>query len=485
MSVAKIEVSTLNAHKQTGWVTSLTILILSLTLALPARAQSDVSCEKCTASCTDRYPLQPDCTGSGCNVQRTNCIAECEKPCNKTTTATSPPPNVYPKYVILDIVYAPPGCSGTTVDKCAAEGNVSYTNNSSTGTKLSATSSFLAGTKVTVGVKDVWNASASFQATSTDSTSETLTKSKSFNLADPGTQDGVNHDEDEFVLLTDPVINLAYPAEGSIKWSLGAFNWDANILTVSAGQLKNPSSMQPGLTKQFNSLGFTNSDFQTILSQDPFANNPAAAVDPNRYSLTTYQLSYTPPDPTECTNGLCPCVSQQEQLTNATLDTVDSSIQTQYSVGLSAGGLGSLIGLTVDDTWTWTNTVATENTKQDSQSATLTVACPSVNYTGPVEMAIYWDGLYGTFLFVPVVDEALLQQGVVTNSAGKPASGELVELTLNNKTYRTYSDYRGRYRFALSSEQAKSAPKEGVLSVKGQKRTVPLASTATTELRMQ
>lgn len=485
MSTARIEVSTLDAHRKSGWVAPIALLILLLGFGSPAQAQSGVPCYSCKASCMDQFPIVAGCTGAGCGTKQANCVAQCQKTCSKDTSYSTPPSNIYPKFVILDVLYAPPGCSGTTVDKCAQQGAVSYTDNSSTGTKVSATNSFQAGTKVTVGVKDVWNASASFQATSSDSTSETVTKAKSSGLAVSATQDGVNHDEDEFVLLTDPVINLEYPAQGSIKWSLGAFNWDAHILIVSAGQLKNPSSMQAGLASQFNTLGFTNADFQTILSQDPFANNPAAAIDPNRYSLTNTQLSYTPPDPSQCTNGLCPCAAQPESLTNTTLDTVDRSVQTQYSVGVSAGGLSSLIGLTVDDTWTWTSTVATENTKQDSQSATLTVACPSVNYAGPVEMNIYWDGLYGTFLFVPVVDFALLQQGVVTNSAGKPASGQLVELAFGGKTYRTYSDYRGRYRFGMSSAQARTAPKEGVLSVKGQKRTVPLGATATIELAMQ
>jgi hypothetical protein len=486
-SSTRIEGSTLDVHKdvhkQAGWIVPMAILILTLGFAWSAQAQSGTACSSCTATCTDQFPLQAECVGAGCGVQRANCIAECKKTCTNSKSA-SPPPNIYPKYLIMDIVYSPPGCSGSTVDKCATQGNVSYADNSSTGTKVSATSSFLAGTKVTVGTKDVWNASASFQDTNTDSTSETITKSKTFTLTDAATQDGVNHDLDEFVLLTDPVINLQYE-ENARTWSLGAFNWDAHILTITAGQLKNPSSMQTGLASQFSALGFTNSDFQTILSQDPFVNNPAAAIDPSRYSLTNLQLSYTPPSAAQCTNGLCPCVGQTEQLSNTTLDTIDQSAQSQYSVGLSAGGLGAVIGLTVDDTWTWTNTVATESTKQNSQTATLTVACPSPSYNGPVEMNIYWDGLYGTFLFVPALDTALVQQGVITSSAGQPAPAELVELAFDGKTYRTYSDYLGRYRFVMPSANAKSAPQEGELSVKGAKLTVPLGSTGITQFRMQ
>jgi hypothetical protein len=483
VSNTRIEVSTLDVHKRAVRIAAMAILILTLSFALRAQAQSGVACDSCSANCTDQFPLQAGCVGAGCGAKRAACVAQCKKTCTNVKP-TSPPSNIYPKFVILDIVYAPPGCSGSTVDKCVPQGSVSYASNSTTGTKLSASSSFLAGTKVTVGVKDVWNASASFQDTATDSTSETITKSKTFTLSGSGTQDGVDHDLDEFVLLTDPVINLQY-GENSIKWSLGAFNWDAHILIVTAGQLKNPSVMQAGLASQFNSLGFTNSDFQTILSQDPFVNNPAAAIDSGRYSLTAYQLSYTPPDPAECTNGVCPCVTEGEQLSNTTLDTIDNSFQSQYSVGLSSGGLGSLIGLTVDDTWTWTNTVTTENTQQNSQTATLTVACPSPSYNGPVAMNIYWDALYGTFLFAPVVDTVLMQQGVITSSAGKPEPGDLVELAFNGKTYRTFADYRGRYRFVMPSANANSAPAQGELSVKGEQRTVPLRSAATTEVRLQ
>jgi len=506
-------VSFFDTCRQASLVTPAAILILILGFAWQAQAQPGIPCFSCAGSCTDEFPSQPGCRGAECGAARAACIARCERTCAKP----APPVTINPRYLILSLLYSPPGCTNSSADKCNPQGSVAYADNSSTGTKVSTGSSFQEASKVSVGIKDLWNASAGFQITASDSTTETVTKTRGLTLGTQGTSDGVDHNQDQFVLFTDPVVIVGQTASSTL-WSLAASGGSFNSLPITVADLKNPSKSAAG--KQLIALGFTNTDFQTILAQDPFASdratvNPLPAVEarvaavrtpviagrlpvagggtpvnpdqfPNRYVFTGLQLGYVPPDAGACTNGACPCVTSQYTISNTTLDAGDTSFQTQYSVSLSIGGLGKLpdIGLESDSSFTWTNTATQENTTQNGQTATLTLACPSPTYTGPVEVDVYLDAVYGTFLFFPVVDTDLivLHQGTITNGAGKPVAGEGVTLAFDGKTYRTFTDYRGRYRF--TAPKAKAVPNQGQINIKGVLHTVGLRSPARAEFRI-
>jgi hypothetical protein len=327
----------------------------------------------------------------------------------------------------------------------------------------------------------------------------------------------VNHDLDEFVLFTDPVVNIQQTSSSAL-WSLAADGGSFHSLAITVADLKNPASLAH---KQLTELGLTNTDFQTILAQDPFANvgtsvtlnrtaitrtslqtpgggqnglpsGSAPSVDPsqfpNRYIYTGQQLSYVPPDTNACTNGVCPCVTNTQSISNALQDVGGTSYSTQYSVSLDVGGLPAKgIGLESDTTLAWTNTATQQNTNQNTQTATLLLACPSTTYTGPaVEVDIWWDAVYGTFLFVPVVDTELvvIQKGVVKNKDGKPLPGESVSVSFGGKTYRTFTDYFGSYRLTVRSSATGSVPRAAELSVKGLKLSVPLRAAGSTEIHI-
>jgi hypothetical protein len=51
----------------------------------------------------------------------------------------------FPKYVIISVIYAPPGCGATATFKCGAQSQVQYLTQSSSGTKISLSSSIKTG----------------------------------------------------------------------------------------------------------------------------------------------------------------------------------------------------------------------------------------------------------------------------------------------------------------------------------------------------
>jgi len=114
------------------------------------------------------------------------------------------------------------------------------------------------------------------------------------------------------------------------------------------------------------------------------------------------------------------------------------------------------------------------------------VACPSPTYTGPEEMGIYWDSLYGSFMFAPLdlTSSVVIHKGTVTNAAGKPVAGEPVNLELDGKTYRTYTDYHGNYQFVTAAENVHRLPISGIVTVKGLQQTTPLRSATIAQFRV-
>jgi hypothetical protein len=480
-----------DVRKQAGWIAAAAMLILTFGFAPQAQGQTaklgnglpsgGICQDGCAANCTDEFPPTPGCRGAACGAARANCIIQCERACQP-----KPPVQISPRYLVLALMYAPPGCTNTAADKCAIQGNVSYGASSSTGTQISASASFQVGEKVSVG-SEVASETQNFQVTTTNSTSETVTKTQGLTLSTGGIQDGVNHDLDEFILLTDPVVTIQ-ETSSAVLWNLGVSGGSFNIFPVTVGELRNPSTMPADVARHFAALGFTNSDFQTILTLDPFASaGTGPTVDPaqfpNRYTYTGYNLGYNPPGANSCTNGVCPCVNTQQPIINEADGTIGSSVQAQYSVDVSLGSLKQL-GLVSDTSFTWTATAAQQNTVKNSQTAALLLACPSPAYNGPATIDVYWDSLYGTFEFYPVPDTIVVQQGTVTTAAGKALPGVPVALAYGGKTLRTFTDYRGRYKFAVAPAKSRTLPNEGLVSVKGERRTVPLRSAALTEFRI-
>jgi hypothetical protein len=77
--------------------------------------------------------------------------------------------------------------------------------------------------------------------------------------------------------------------------------------------------------------------------------------------------------------------------------------------------------------------------------------CPSSSYKGATEMLVYWDNLFGSFLFVPTqlgsAQMSTLAQGLVTAKSGQSVRRQSITLSLGGKTYQTYTDNSGKYAF--------------------------------------
>jgi hypothetical protein len=123
-------------------------------------------------------------------------------------------------------------------------------------------------------------------------------------------------------------------------------------------------------------------------------------VDKNRFASINTSFPYEPPLDPQAT----PPVLSFSQLSSETATQVHS-VENSDTVGvvLSAGLDLKLFSLTLKDDlrFTWTSKSATTTSSSDAQAASLTIAGPSFGYTGPMLYDVYWDRLYGAFVFVP------------------------------------------------------------------------------------
>jgi hypothetical protein len=296
----------------------------------------------------------------------------------------------------------------------------------------------------------------------------------------------VNHGQDRFVLLLNPAIGVS--VQGSkVTWNVGHTGPSGRLFELFASELKDPSTMRPPVASQLQALGFTNEDFQTILSADPFA--AGLPIDPNRYVPTTWTFPYEPAlASSDCNGGVCSCISFTQALKNDLETEHAKGASLEFSISMSETvGLSAISSLKHTTTFGTTNSSSTANTTGSSQAASATVVCPSTTYNGPVFMEVLWDTVYGSFVFVPLQlsAKATVQRGKVMDAAGKPARAQRVDLTLGGKTYHTFTDRSGGYRFVVGKNQVGSALKTGTLTVKGKRQTVKLFGNEPTVIRTQ
>ena len=439
------------------------------------------------------------------NAVYNRCVAACTTKCYKCQAVTG---SIYPKYYVLGLVYSPPGCSSTTAQACTTQSSVDYLAGSTMGTKNSiqhdSDQNYNLKVDLTLGggddkaTKGGIGGNTGWEKTSTDGTSTTISKSQTLEIKATGNADGVNHDQDQFLLLLNPAVVIKQPSgfDSDQTCTPGTgVTWDfalnpklasgtAALYPLSVAELKHPESMSPNVAQQLKKLNFNNTDFQTILSLDPFANG-ATAMDPNRFLPTTLSFPYKPTASSpECNNQTCSCMALTQGIKNELQGDVITGTKEAYKVGLSEslsatfGGFFSKLGLSADQTWTWTTTTSQDDSTDSSQTATATISCPSLNYQGPTEMLIYWDNLFGSFMFVPTVlgspQASILAQGTVTAVKGKSVAHQPVTLALGSKTYHTVTNSEGKY--VIVGAPGIARPPAGQLNVGGVRQQVTLGA---------
>jgi hypothetical protein len=418
---------------------------------------------------------------------------DCATPCPDQTAF------VAPKYYVLSLIYSPPGCTSTSNYKCPGVGKVDYGQGATLSTKTIKTNSFDQNITLSVDmsftIANVFSlgggASQGWHTTTTDTNSQTISTSGTLDINTTGNNDGIDHDQDMFLLFLNPAVAMrgSAPNSNSLKgcaptqanWYVGSFGTDQVVYyPLWVYQAKNPQSMPPNVAKVFQDHGFTANDFANILTLDPFAQGQTT-IDPVRFIATKYVLPYTPPPTGTCSGGQCSCEAYTETLKNELQSGVTQQVQNSTTVGFneSAGiNIPMLFSETVKSTQTFTfaNTSSTENDTDGSQSASVTINCASPAYTQPTDathLLIYWDRLFGTFLFVPSLSDPSqepIQQGFVMR-AGTPVVHVPVQFVVDGKKYYTLTDTSGKYVFYGK----KAAVMKGILTIGGNNIQLPLS----------
>lgn len=341
---------------------------------------------------------------------------------------------INPKYVVLGVVYAPPG----------AASNVSYSNSILVGTTTSLSSSISSGTTIsastdlTLGIfgtggTNTYTASTSYTQESDQTSSVAVNETTSNALQAHGplsSSIGVDHDYDQVLVWLNPIVNLSVTATpGTLLWN--GYSYDQadpyfpnslDVAEIAVYCLKNPYSTDPGcaqaeyvtrLRRSWDTSGvggLTPADYAQILQADPFGTNPtydptaadsngALRFDPEGTQSIPYQIPVGGGQPVTATGSL------QYTATATAGQDATSTYQVGFTVKSGADEstiLGSLsTSVTTSGMLTWVNKWGDLQTKTSTSSAAFSITGPSAadNYNGPEAFQVYKDNVYGTFMF--------------------------------------------------------------------------------------
>jgi hypothetical protein len=331
---------------------------------------------------------------------------------DSTTFTINPGPSgvVQPKFVVLSVVYAPPG----------QQSLVDYGSSTAMGVTTKDTDSFQStvsqSVKLTAGGSSI-GVSTSFSQKQDGSASISVTKSSSFDVIARGPEssaDGIDHNFDAFYLWLNPAINVSQTGASSVQW--GGFTTDTrdtnlntpsdtDIVRVTVGQLLHPETIPPGTASAMARTwagpdqGLTTEDFQTILARDPFASG-STAIDPQRFDPVGGQTFDYSPAPAGGQPG-----SQKFTLGYQATTDLGKSATDQYTVSFQqTEGASFFNGMLKAEfqqstTLQWTNTHATDESSTIGQSASFSLTGPATGYQGPTQVEAFKDNVYGTFMF--------------------------------------------------------------------------------------
>jgi hypothetical protein len=314
----------------------------------------------------------------------------------------SVPARVTPKYLVLTIIYAPPGMKGSK-----GTGVIAYQEDSTIGTTTSSTRSFKQGYTVSAEVNGGYlftkggnQLNVSYANTVTDKQSLDIKVSQQGGLQGKGAddKDGVNNDNDVIYVAINPTIDLQL-APSLVQWTF-ANSKDMLITHVYAAWLKDLDSFKkdaPAIKQMFDDAKFEEKDYKDILNRDPFA--AGIPPDPKRYELRT-GFDYVPPHP-----------CQDQPLTkiltfrNQTTSTDEHIVQDEYQVDIThkdQAGKDDVLSLKMElqGKWTWTNQSSTGSSISTAVTATLAAGAPNCGFYEANYIDVYYDKVYRTYAFV-------------------------------------------------------------------------------------
>lgn len=355
-----------------------------------------------------------------------------------------------PRYLVLTVIYAPPGTNAGH-----STSSVAYSSGSTTGTLLSASQSFqgasslsLDGKGGVLGNGGGIGVSVEYVHSTTDNQSLEVRRSVTSTINRTGpSQDGLNHDEDQIYLLLQPTIDLAL-APSSAAWMLA--DAQGPIQYVYVGWLNGHMQMPRSIMAALRNAGVTEQDYPAILARDPLADG-STTPDPRRFAPLKMTYPYEPP---YSATDAVPTITTN--LSDSSTSTVGSTAEDTYKVALSVSGEVGFFDVaktTLRDTasWQWTNRASRSTTSGTTQSASLTIGGPSFAYPpdAPTVMKVYLDTIYRTFAFalVPANLEEVGVKGTIVNAGGRPLAATEVTLVENQTTQRTFTNAKGEYVF--------------------------------------
>jgi hypothetical protein len=221
------------------------------------------------------------------------------------------------------------------------------------GTVVSTASSVQPSWKLSVtesvDIPDVASAklteSGTFTDTESEANSQTMSKSQSYDVKDSASADGINHDDDAFLLWVNPAVAFLEDQEvsGRTCTNVNTLNWflalppnqpplNVHLYTIYVRWLKNPSTMPGNVAMQLKQLGFNDNDYNAILSFDPFAMG-STAIDETRFIPTLNSFPYEP---------YKNCLVMSPTFKNSFEEEHEAGTKKDYKVGFTAelGGIG-------------------------------------------------------------------------------------------------------------------------------------------------
>ncbi len=351
-----------------------------------------------------------------------------------------------------------------------------------------------------------------------DSTTLTNTQTNTYGLS-PQSPDGIWHDADVITGFVAPAIMLKNWVDpitqlNNVEWELGVRAADGQAYTYAytifqlrctlAGFYQTPRTFPGGppssnlapiydphgtcVTNPDSWLpsnappGLTVSDYEQILSLDPFWNaDPTLPLTPppDRY---TRQKSYGFPylHPTMVAPGQpFACLSQIVSKGIIHSDTASQSTKKDKTFSASATFDPKLFSVKTTGSWTWSDMTTTQSTDTTTETAQTTIMCSSSHWNGPGYITVWNDNLFNTYLFdlsyFPAAGLKLLLNGNVTLGNGVLVPGMPIDLTNGTKTYHSATDNDGHFVFFTDDGIQLESP-TGTLSVGGVSTPVTLES---------
>jgi hypothetical protein len=330
---------------------------------------------------------------------------------------------VAPKYLVLGVIYAPPGPGSTG---SFGPSYVDYTNTTQLGTNTTWSSSFANGYSystsgsllgITLGGGAEWT-----QETD-DSTSIAVTKETSVSDKYPGISPastvGLNHDNDIVLLWLNPALlctaeeawtQLPIPAAAQclIYDPMGIpsdpDSPQMDVVQIPVGELNGHFSMQslnPDLYQILQNHGVTSADYPTIAGVDPYASCGSSISCVQGIGANSTRFDGTGAPIVNFGNN---CNSLSYTATYSSTTTAGQGASTSYTITNTLTGSQSFIGTMTEilkSTQTWTNKWSEATSSMTGQSASITVNQPCSGYSGPSQFRVYKDNIYGSFMLYP------------------------------------------------------------------------------------